>query len=79
MTFNDTKTTGMVFGARNVNCKAIQVNGNNVECVTMQNTMVTVILLRVLTGLSGTSEAKCLLNVMFEYFSHIAAPIIAQF
>ena len=34
VTFNDKKTTGMVFGASNSNCKAIQVNGNNVEWVT---------------------------------------------
>ena len=34
MTFNDNKTTGMVFGASNGNCKAIQVNGNNVDWVT---------------------------------------------
>ena len=34
VTFSDTKTTGIVFGAINVNCKAMQVNGNNVECVT---------------------------------------------
>ena len=26
VTFNDKKTTGMVFGASNGNCKAIQVN-----------------------------------------------------
>ena len=38
-----------------------------------------VILLRVLTGLWATSESKCLLNVIFDYFSHIAAPIIVQF
>ena len=38
----------------------------------------TVILLRVLTGLWATSEAKCLLNVIFDYLSHIAAPIMAQ-
>ena len=31
MIFNDTKTTGMVFGASNGNCKVIQVNGNNVD------------------------------------------------
>ena len=34
VTFNDSKTTGIVFGAINVNCKAMQGNGNNVECVT---------------------------------------------
>ena len=34
MIFNDKKTTVMVFGASNANCKAIQVNGNNVEWVT---------------------------------------------
>ena len=34
VTFNDKKTTGMVFGASNGNCKAIQVNGNNVDWVT---------------------------------------------
>ena len=34
MTFNDKKTTGMVFGASNGNCKAIQVNGNKVDWVT---------------------------------------------
>ena len=34
VTFNDKKTTGMVFGASNGNCKAIHVNGNNVEWVT---------------------------------------------
>ena len=33
VTFNEKKTTGMVFGASNVNCKAIQVNGNNVDWV----------------------------------------------
>ena len=38
-----------------------------------------VILLRVLTGLWATSEAKCLLNVIFDYFNHIAALIMAQF
>ena len=37
-----------------------------------------VILLRVLTCVWATSEAKCLLNVIFDYFSHIAAPIMAQ-
>ena len=31
VTFNDKKTTGMVFGTSNGNCKAIQVNGNNVD------------------------------------------------
>ena len=34
VTFNDKKTTGVVFGASNGNCKAIQVNGNNVDWVT---------------------------------------------
>ena len=34
MTFNDKKTTGMVFGASNGHCKAIQVIGNNVDWVT---------------------------------------------
>ena len=34
VSFNDNKTTGMVFGASNSNCKAIQVNGNNVDWVT---------------------------------------------
>ena len=34
VTFNDKKTTGMVFGAINGNCKAIQVSGNNVDWVT---------------------------------------------
>ena len=38
-----------------------------------------VILLRVLTGLWATSEAKCLLNVIFDYFNHIAALVMAQF
>ena len=38
-----------------------------------------VILLRVLTGLWATSEAKCLLNVIFDYFNHIAALIMARF
>ena len=33
VTFNDKKTTGMVFGTSNANCKAIQVNGNNVDWV----------------------------------------------
>ena len=33
MTFIDKKTTGMVFGTSNVICKAIQVNGNNVDWV----------------------------------------------
>ena len=37
-----------------------------------------VILLQVLTGLLATSEAKCLLNVIFDYFSHTAAPSMAQ-
>ena len=92
MTFNDKKTTGMVFGASNDNCKAIQVNGNNVDWVTnvihlgnvVDNKLSginakKVILLRVLTGLWATSEAKCLLNVIFDYFNHIAALIMAQF
>ena len=35
-------------------------------------------LLRVLSGLWATSEAKCLLNVIFGYFNHIAALIMAQ-
>ena len=34
VTFNDKKTIGMVFGASNVDCKAIQVNGNNVTWAT---------------------------------------------
>ena len=34
MTFNDKKTTGMVFGEGNVNCKASQGNGNIVDWVT---------------------------------------------
>ena len=34
VTFNDKKTTGMVFGASTDNMKAIQVNGNNDEWVT---------------------------------------------
>ena len=38
-----------------------------------------VILLQVLTGLLATSEEKCLLNVIFDYFSHTAVPIMAQF
>ena len=38
-----------------------------------------VILLRVLTGLWTTSEAKFLLNVIFDYFSRTAVPIMAQF
>ena len=38
-----------------------------------------VILLRALTGLLATSEAKSLLNVIFVYFSHTAVPIMAQF
>ena len=84
----------MVFGASNGNCKAIQVNGNNVDWVTnahlgnvVDNKLSDlkdvnakkVILLRVLTALWVTSEAKCLLNVIFDYFNHIAALIMAQF
>ena len=34
VTFNDKKTTGMLFGASNGNCKTIQVNRNNVDWVT---------------------------------------------
>ena len=95
VTFNDKKTTGMVFGASNGNCKAIQVNGNNVDWVTNARHLGNVvdnklsdlkdinakkvILLRVLTGLLATSEAKCLLNVILDYFNHIAALIMAQF
>ena len=95
VTFNDKKTTGMVFGASNGNCKAIQVNGNNVDWVTNARHLGNVvdnklsdlkdinakkvILLRVLTGLWATSEAKCLLNVIFDYFNHIAALIMAHF
>ena len=72
MTFNDKKTTGMVFGASNVDCKAIQVNGNNVDWVTNAKHLGNVVddklsdskginakkvvLLRVLTGLWATSE-----------------------
>ena len=90
MTFNDKKTTGMVFGASNGNFKAIQVNGNNVDWVTnaihlgnvfdnkLSDLQKKVILLRVLTGVWATSEAKCLLNVIFDYFNHIAAFIMAQ-
>ena len=75
--------------------KAIQVNGNNVDWVTnaihlgnvVDNKLSDlkdinakkVILLRVLTGLWAISEAKCLLNVIFDYFNHIAALIMAQF
>ena len=36
-------------------------------------------LLGVLTGLWTTSEAKCLLHVIFDYYNHIAAFIMAQF
>ena len=95
VTFNDKKTTGMVFGTSNVNCKAIQVNGNNVDWVSNAKHLGNVIddklsdlkdinakkviLLQVLTGLLATSEAKCLLNVIFVYFSHTAVPIMAQF
>ena len=84
----------MVFDASNGNCKAIQVNGNNVDWVTnaihlgnvVDNKLSDlkdingkkVILLRMLTGLGATSEAKCLLNVIFDYFNHIAALIMAQ-
>ena len=68
----------MVFGASNgrPNCKAIQVNGNNVDWVTnaiylgnvvddklsdlKEINAKKVILLRVLTGLQAISEAKCL-------------------
>ena len=32
-----------------------------------------------LTGLWATSEAKCLLNIIFDYFNHIAGLIMAQF
>ena len=38
-----------------------------------------VILLQVLTGLLATSEAKCLMNVIFDYFSYTTVPIMAQF
>ena len=38
-----------------------------------------VILLQVVTGLLATSEANSLLNVIFDYFSHTALPIMAQF
>ena len=38
-----------------------------------------VIVLQVLTGLLATSEAKCILNVIFDYFSHTAVPIMTQF
>ena len=31
---------GMVYGASNVNCKAIEDNGSNVEWVTNENTLV---------------------------------------
>ena len=92
MTFNDKKTTGMVFGASNGNCKAIQVNGNNVDWVTNARHLGNVvdfrlegykckkvILLRVLTGLWATSEAKCLLNVILDYFNHSAELTMAQF
>ena len=42
VTINDKKTTGKVFGASNGNCKAIQVNGNNVDWVTnAKDTLVT--------------------------------------
>ena len=95
VTFNDKKTTGMVFGTINVNCKAIQVNGNYVDWVSNAKHLGNVvddklsdlkdinakkvILLQVLTGLLATSEAKCLLNVIFVYFSHTAVHILAQF
>ena len=95
VTFNDKKTTGMVFRTSNVNCKAIQVNGNNVDWVSNAKHLGNVvddkltelkdinakkvILLQVLTGLLATSEAKCLLNVIFVYFSHTAVPIMDQF
>ena len=94
ITFNDKKTIGMVFGASNVDCKAIQVNGNNVTWATNAKHLGNVvdhklsdlndinakkvILSRVLTGLWATSEAKCLLIVIFVYFSLIVAPIMAQ-
>ena len=82
--------------ASNGNCKAIQVNGNNVDWVTNARHLGNVvdnkylrlegykckkkvILLRVLNGVWATSEAKCLLNVIFDYFNHIAALIMAQF
>ena len=73
MTINDKKTTGMVFGASNVDCNAIQVNGNNIDWVTNAKHLGNVVddklsdskdihakkvvLLRVLTGLWATSEA----------------------
>ena len=38
-----------------------------------------VILLQVVTGLLATSEANSLLNVIFDYCSHTAVPIMAQF
>ncbi len=66
MTYNDKKTSGMVFGASNGNFKAIQVNINNVDWVTNATHLGNVILLRVLIGLWATSEAKCLLNVIFD-------------
>ena len=94
VTFNDKKTTGMVFGASNGIGKAIQVNGNNVDWVTNARNLGNVvdnklsdlkdknakkvILLRVLTGLWATSEAKCLLNVIFDYFNRGPISIILQ-
>ena len=83
----------MVCGASNVDCKAIQVNGNNVTRATNAKHLGNVVdhklsdlndinakkgYFIVLTGLWATSEAKCLLIVIFVYFSLIVAPIMAQ-
>ena len=90
-TFNDKKSTGMVFGTNNVNCKAIQVNGNNVDWVSNAKHLGNIvddklsdlkdinakkiILLQVLTGLLATSEANCLLNVIFVYLVILQYPV----
>ena len=95
VTFNYKKTTGMVFCASNGNCKAIQVNGNNVDWVTNARHLGNVVdtklsdlkdinakkgnFIASVNWLGATSEANCLLNVIFDYFNHIAALIMAQF
>ena len=70
VTFNDKKTTGMVFGTSNANCKAIQVNGNNVDWVSNAKHLGNVvddklsdlkdINAKKVILLLATSEAKCL-------------------
>ena len=87
VTFNDTNTTGMVFGASNGNYKAIQVNGNNVDWVTnarhlgnvvdnklsdlKEINVKKVILLRVLTGLWATSRRQSAYWMLYSTISII--------